>query len=132
MVTLTDEVMTVMRAHAERAWPEECVGALLGDGARLLLARPLENAASERHTGFLVSARDYLAAEAEAERRGLQLRGFYHSHPQGPAGPSAHDAAFARAEFFTVIIPMNEGVAALPRAFRFEHARFVEVQGGAP
>ena len=79
------EVLAMMRAHAERAWPEECVGALLGHVHTLEVARPLQNVAPNRTAGFLTSASGYLAAEAEAEEKGLALRGFYHSHPDGPA-----------------------------------------------
>ena len=75
------EVLAMMRAHAERAWPEECVGALLGHVHTLEVARPLQNVAPNRTAGFLTSASGYLAAEAEGEEKGLALRGFYHSHP---------------------------------------------------
>lgn len=121
-LTVTAEVLTTVRAHAERAWPEECVGALLGDEVGLTQARPLANAAVDRRSGFLVSARDYLAAEADAAARGLSLRGFYHSHPDGPAEPSARDAASATPGWWTLIIQVEGGAAAAPRAFWFDGA----------
>lgn len=110
VLTLTTEAVATMRAHAERAFPEECVGAVFSDGNAL----PLENAAADRRSGFLVSARDYLAAEAHAERCGLFLRGFYHSHPDGPAVPSASDVEHAVEGFVTVIVPVINGVAGVP------------------
>ncbi|MFZ5442734.1 MAG: M67 family metallopeptidase [Myxococcota bacterium] len=79
-------------AHAMRAWPAECVGALFGTTAPLS-ALELENAAPAPGREFELSAREYLRAEAEAERRGLPLLGFYHSHPGGAAEPSARDRA---------------------------------------
>lgn len=108
-----------MRAHAERAFPEECVGALLGDGQ----VRPLENAARDRRVTFSISAADYLALE----REGVGVAGFYHSHPDGPAVPSEADARSANEAFLTLIIPVLGGVAAAPRTFRFEDERFIEV-----
>ncbi len=108
--TLTTQAVAIIRAHAERAFPEECVGAVLSDGNVL----PLENSAVDRRSGFLVSARDYLAAESHAERHGVTLRGFYHSHPDGPAVPSASDAEHAIEGFITVIVPVINGVAGVP------------------
>jgi proteasome lid subunit RPN8/RPN11 len=122
VVTLTTEVSNTLRAHAERTWPEECVGALFSDGSCLAL----HNAAADRRTGFLVSARDYLATEAHAEAHGLSLSGFYHSHPDGPSQPSVTDAAQATPGLWTLIISVSNGVAAPPRAFRFEEDRFIE------
>lgn len=118
------EVDEVMRAHAARAFPEECCGALLADRAGVVRARPVENAAVDRRRGFLVSARDFLRVEAEAEALGLTVAGFYHSHPDGPAAPSQRDAAAAWPALWTVIIPVHAGVAQVPRAFRFDGERF--------
>ena len=115
-----------MRAHAERAFPEECVGALLSDGEALVRALPLGNAARERTSHFALSARDYLAAERTAAAQGLTLSGFYHSHPDGPAVPSSEDAASAQPGWWTVILCVTAGVAAPPRAFLFGAEGFTE------
>ena len=110
----------VLHAHAARAWPEECCGALLADASGLISARPLENTATDRRHGFLVSARDYLRLEAHADENGLVLAGFYHSHPDAPPTPSAADADAAWAQMWTVIVPVTAGVPGVPRAFRFD------------
>jgi proteasome lid subunit RPN8/RPN11 len=110
VLTLTIPAIATMRAHAERAFPEECVGAVLSDGTVL----PLENAAADRRSGFLVSARDYLAAERHADQHGVTLRGFYHSHPDGPAEPSVADVEHAIEGFVTIIVPVIDGVAGVP------------------
>ena len=119
MVTLTTEAMNTMRAHAERVFPEECVGAVLNDGQ----VRPLKNAAVDRRSTFSISAADLLALEKQGG-----VKGFYHSHPDGPAVPSLADARSATAEFHTLIIPVLGGVAQTPRAFRFEDERFTELE----
>ncbi len=110
--------MNTMRAHAERAYPEECVGALLSDGQ----VRPLKNAAVDRRSTFSISVADFLAVE----KKGAQ--GFYHSHPDGPAVPSLADARNATAQFCTLVISVLGGVAKTPRAFRFEDERFTELE----
>ncbi|MDP1828080.1 MAG: M67 family metallopeptidase [Archangium sp.] len=106
-----------MRAHAERVFPEECVGALLSDGLTVL---PLENAAPNRRSGFLVSARDGLAVERAADARGLEVLGYYHSHPDGPAQPSVSDVANATPGRWLFIVRVVSGVAETPRAFRLD------------
>lgn len=126
-------VTEAMRAHAQRAWPEECCGALLQSvperrsanrlvPERTVISLPLENVASDRRRGFSISARDYLRVEAEAEARGLQLAGFYHSHVDAPATPSPADAATAWPQFLTVIVPVSGGLAGTPRAFAYDDA----------
>ena len=110
---LTDEVLATMRAHAERAWPEECVGAVLSDGATSV---PLQNVAIDRRGSFLVSARESIELERTAEAKGLSVLGFYHSHPDGPAVPSAADVASAGGRWM-FIIQVNGGVAAMPWKF---------------
>ena len=111
---MTAEVLATMRAHAERAWPEECVGAVLSDGATVL---PLQNIAVDRRTSFLVSARESIALEREASAKGLSVLGFYHSHPDGPAEPSGTDVAQASPGRWMFIIPVIDGRAGEPRGF---------------
>ena len=122
VTTFSNEVRAELRAHAERAFPAECVGALLGTGTEVLFTRALQNVAAEPRAHFEVSAREYLALAREADARGVSVRGFYHSHPDGPPTPSAEDAAHAQPDHVMVIIPVFDGVAAEPHSFRFEGA----------
>lgn len=114
---MTKEVWNALRAHAEAAYPEECVGALLSDGG----VRALTNVAVDRRRGFLVSAKETIALLSTA-----QVRGYYHSHPDGPAVPSREDEAQASEGELTLIISVMNGVASPPRAFRLTAGRFVE------
>jgi proteasome lid subunit RPN8/RPN11 len=125
---LTEALAAALQAHARACYPEECVGALLEGPSGEVTARRLVNAAAERRRGFSISARDYLAVEAEAERAGATLVGFYHSHPDAPAVPSARDAEAAWAGWWTVIVPVRRDGAGAPRAWRFDpqRAAFVE------
>lgn len=106
-----------MRAHAEATAPEECVGALLGVGDEVKVVLPLQNSALHRTRNFELSAREYLRAEAEAERLGLELLGFFHSHIDAPAAPSASDLEHARAFRCAYIVPVSGGVAGVPVSF---------------
>ena len=106
-----------MRTHAEAAFPEECVGALLRDGS----LRQLTNVAVDRRRGFLVSAKETIALLSSNE-----VLGYYHSHPNGAGTPSDEDAAQASEGMVTLIISVRNGASSSPRAFRFTQGRFVE------
>lgn len=123
------DLVAALQAHAAASYPEECVGALLRSASGAWVSVPLANAAPERRAGFSLSARDYLAVEARAEADGLALVGFYHSHPDAEAVPSARDAAAAWPQWWTVIVPVEKGVPGRPRAWRFDavHGDFAEI-----
>lgn len=129
---LIDALVAELQAHARACYPEECVGALLEAPTGEVTARRLVNAAPDRRRGFSLAARDYLAVEAEAERGGATLVGFYHSHPDAPAVPSAEDAATAWAGWWTVIVPVQRDGAGLPRVWRFDPERAVFAEATPP
>ena len=49
--------------------------------------------------------------EREADARGLRLLGFWHSHPDHPALPSATDLSCAWVGLLTVIVSVQNGRA---------------------
>ena len=81
--------------HARRAAPEECCGLLIGRGADIIEAIAARNIADQRATRFLIEPQDHLDALRRARRRGLEVVGFYHSHPRSAAAPSETDLAEA-------------------------------------
>ena len=89
-----EQAKTDIEAHAERTFPEECCGTMLGrdldDGRREVVAvLPIENTKGEnRERRFLIEPRAVLEAEKEAKRRGLDVVGIYHSHPNHPSQAS--------------------------------------------
>lgn len=89
-----------MRTHAEQAYPHECCGALIGkrdkDAVTVTRAVPMQNLDTQRaHDRFTLDPRELMQVERAADRDGLELIGFYHSHPDHPARPSQTDLAFA-------------------------------------
>ncbi len=101
---------TILRAAA-RAYPHEGCGALLGeDETTVSEALALANQETGKpSTRFVVSPADYLAAEETAERLGLRLLGFWHSHPDHPARPSATDREYAWPGLLTVVVAVERG-----------------------
>jgi proteasome lid subunit RPN8/RPN11 len=110
-VRLAAEVAEAIRREASRAYPFEGCGVLVGPaGGPVSETLPLQNreAASPR-TRFSVSPLDYLVAEEQADARGLRLLGFWHSHPDHPARPSATDRAYAWPGLLTLVIAVERG-----------------------
>ncbi|HJS58761.1 MAG TPA: M67 family metallopeptidase [Vicinamibacteria bacterium] len=111
LVRFSTSALDEIRREAARAYPLEGCGALLGhqDG-HVLEASVLPNAEGERPgTRFVVSPADYLSVEEAAEARGLRLLGFWHSHPDHPARPSATDRQFAWPGLLTVVVAVAAG-----------------------
>lgn len=124
--------LDAIRLHAERDYPNECCGVLLGraDSNRkeILQVEPLRNLRaaaggggdvlpldepgreSERNR-FLIGPGDVLRVEKEARARGLDIVGYYHSHPDHPAQPSIYDREHAFPWYSYVIISVEAGRA---------------------
>ena len=114
MTTLTEAVVSAIRAHGAAAYPLECCGALIGseetDVHAVREAWPLDNVATTaRERRFTISPEDYRRAEARASELGSALLGFYHSHPDAPARPSGEDLAQAWPNLDYVIISVQRG-----------------------
>lgn len=77
-------------AEALAASPKECCGLLWGFGGRLLSFTPFEG--SGNPDSFEIDSR-WLLSRCREGREGQVMMGYYHSHPRGPAGPSAADWA---------------------------------------
>ena len=103
-----------IRRHGEATFPHECCGLLLGrlDGKDKIVERlqPLENEREEsRHNRFLIAPETLLRAERAARAGGLDVVGFYHSHPDHPARPSEFDREHAWPTYSYIIVSVMKG-----------------------
>ena len=95
-VEVTSQALAAMRAAAVAAHPREACGLLLGNGARITEARETANAHSLPETHFEIDPQALIDAHRAARHDGApQVIGYFHSHPSGPAAPSATDRACA-------------------------------------
>ena len=53
--------------------------------------RRARNIAASAASHFLIDPKDHIDARREGRARGLDILGFYHSHPRGAAVPSVTD-----------------------------------------
>ncbi|MEP6918724.1 MAG: M67 family metallopeptidase, partial [Acidobacteriota bacterium] len=72
----------------------------------------------ERRRRFLIGPDEYRAADARAAELGSDVIGFYHSHPNHPAIPSAFDLEHAWPNLSYVIVSVREGVPKEARSWR--------------
>src|SRR5262245_45809448 len=103
--TLAADALDAIRQHGAETFPHECCGALIASGGVIVEAFRLPNTTSEGAARrFRVGPEDYRAADARARSTGGSLIGFYHSHPNAPARPSAYDLEHAWPNLAYIII----------------------------
>lgn len=114
-----------MRAHGEETYPHECCGILLGTSdaaSRSNEVRRVVRAGNTRtdaaHNRYHIAPEELIRAQRDGRREGLDIVGFYHSHPDHPAQWSPTD--FAEAHWFGcsyLITAVEQGKAAVTNSF---------------
>ena len=99
-IHIPQAVYRELRAHGEETYPHECCGALLGEpgaeGWRVVGAVRAGNTRTDSaHNRYNIAPLELVKIEREATRKGLEIAGFYHSHPDHPAQWSQTDFAEA-------------------------------------
>jgi proteasome lid subunit RPN8/RPN11 len=119
MIEIAARPWQIMLAHAERTYPTECCGAMLGQvqGEKKLVteALPLENAFSGKQDDhYEIRPEDLLAADKAARAQGLDLIGIFHSHPDCAAYFSETDLKNSCPWYSFVVLSIENG--------KFKHA----------
>jgi [CysO sulfur-carrier protein]-S-L-cysteine hydrolase len=96
VIRLPGDVYTEIVGHCLRALPDEACGLLGGDPATGVVDRcyPTRNVAASAKQ-YTVDPGDHLRADRDAESRGAQIIGVFHSHTHTEAYPSPTDVAQA-------------------------------------
>ena len=94
-IELTSGAMATLRKEAALAHPAECCGLLLGQGGRIEVAVPAANVHSDPLQHFEIDPKVLIDRHKQAREGGPQVLGYYHSHPNGRAEPSAEDIVMA-------------------------------------
>ncbi len=117
--------------HAQASPEAEICGLLGGREGRAVSWYPVPNVAETPARRFRMDPRAQIEAFRRMRQRGEALYAIYHSHPRGPARPSAVDLAEAAyPEAFQLIVGLGtRGVLEL-RAFRLsgDEAREVPLE----
>ncbi|MBX7220190.1 MAG: M67 family metallopeptidase [Blastocatellia bacterium] len=119
MLEITPEQIKSIRSHGEQDYPHECCGLLIGtfdaDGRKVSHEiYPISNAREEeaKRNRFLIRPEELLRGERYASSKGLDVIGFYHSHPDHPAVPSGYDLDHAWPTYSYIIVSVRDGRAA--------------------
>jgi proteasome lid subunit RPN8/RPN11 len=138
---MNQELAERIRRQGAETFPHECCGALLGrdsadpervnpQEAQLEVQRevlelfPLVNRRDDSpRNRFAVSAEDVLDAEKAARQYGLDVVGWYHSHPDHPARPSQFDREHAWPWYSYVIVSVMSGQPAEMTSWRLNDDR---------
>jgi proteasome lid subunit RPN8/RPN11 len=109
-IELTRAVIARVCAEAAGAFPNEACGLLLGRKGRIEQAVPAANVHVTPQTHFEIDPRALIDAHRGARQGGPELLGYYHSHPGGPAEPSATDRHMAAGDGRIWAIAGKDGV----------------------
>ncbi len=88
---MSEHVLQAMQKAAVDAHPQEACGILLGEGAVVTHFEETGNVHPSPHTHFEIDPQALIAAHRADREGGLQLLGYFHSHPKGAAKPSKTD-----------------------------------------
>jgi len=123
MLRLSFADYEVLRAHGEETYPHECCGVMLGnaapDGNRVRkLVRAGNTRTDSAHNRYNIAPEELVKVQRQARGLGLDIVGFYHSHPDHPAEWSPTD--FAEAHWVGcsyVITAIEKGRATTTNSF---------------
>ncbi len=123
MLHLSYSDYSTLRAHGEETYPHECCGVLLGlaapDGNHVSATVRAGNTRTDRaHDRYNIAPEELIRIQRQARKLGLDIVGFYHSHPDCPAQWSQTD--FNEAHWIGcsyVITRVDQGKAAVTNSF---------------
>jgi proteasome lid subunit RPN8/RPN11 len=115
--------------HLEAAYPREGCGILIGrfeNGHKVVSeVIPTGNAREEgaQHNRYLIPPEELLQGELRAEELGLDVVGYFHSHPDHPDSPSEFDRENAWPRYSYLITAVDGGTARSTRAWQLREDR---------
>lgn len=129
ILKISSKLLKQVQKHGEASYPEEGAGLLLGSKegdcavVRSILPLPNSREGSSRHNRYLITPQDLLKGEQEAARRGIDVIGVFHSHPDHPDQPSAFDREWALPNFAYMISSIYLASTVGSRSWRLSNDR---------
>jgi len=130
-LSISQELAEGIGRHGAETFPHECCGALLGKDSEqngspreVLGLFPLVNRRDDSpRNRFAVTAEDVRDAERVAREKGVEVVGWYHSHPDHPARPSEFDREHAWPWYSYIIVSVMSGKPAEMTSWRLNDDR---------
>ena len=130
MITIDEQHLNEIRRHGERDYPFECCGLMLGrfedaGGKRVIETYSISNAREEeaKRNRFLIRPEELMQGEKCARAKGLDVVGFYHSHPDDRAVPSKYDLEHAWPTYSYIVVSVEKGQAVDLQSWEMEADR---------
>lgn len=130
MLSFTKSTYQAIRQHGEETYPNECCGILLGHthvapnpnglpaNEVIEAIRAGNTRTDSAHNRYNIAPQELVRAQRQAREKGLDIVGFYHSHPDHPAQWSPTD--YAEAHWLGcsyVITAVEQGQATTTNSF---------------
>jgi proteasome lid subunit RPN8/RPN11 len=105
-------LLTQIHTHLEAGYPNEACGVMLGkDGVVTEIVTAGNERTDSARNRYLIDPLAYMKIERSADKRGLQVLGIYHSHPDVAARPSQFDLDHAWPNLSYLIVSVCKGKA---------------------
>lgn len=111
-LVISSTILDDLQLHAKETAPQEACGLLFGDIGTVLRFSAVKNIAENPTRHFEIDPATLIAAERAMRDGGLNIIGYYHSHPSGSVSPSKTDAAMAAPDGRIWLIINGQEVAA--------------------
>ena len=131
--TIGHEPWGLILHHTLEIYPKEACGILLSHSEnpkQIKEVYPTKNVSLEDQSSrYLVDPLEFLEVDKWAEEQGLDICGFYHSHPDHPSSPSEYDRKLAWDAYLYLILSIRGARFHDARAWIYDpdEARFNEV-----
>jgi proteasome lid subunit RPN8/RPN11 len=111
-VKIAPSALEAIREHGAEGYPHEICGIMLGPRGEGWVSevRRARNIIVERaRDRYEIDPRDHIRIQKEADAEGLDIVGYYHSHPDHPAQASRFDTERAWAGYVYLIVSIEGG-----------------------
>jgi len=127
LLGINNDNLRYIKELAKKSYPRECCGLLVGTNSpekKVVDVRPAQNRNFERaHDRYVIERDEFEKIDKEAVKKGLQIIGVYHSHPDHPAVPSVYDTEHACSWFSYIIVAVEKGEIADIKSWAFSEEK---------
>ena len=117
---ISQVALDAIRTHGAEGYPREICGIMIGPRADRTVSevKRTRNIVVERaRDRYEIDPRDQIRIQREADAAGLDIIGYYHSHPDHPAQASRFDTERAWAGYVYLIVAVHDGKPVDANAF---------------
>lgn len=123
ILNIPQNILDQITDHAKEAYPHECCGFLIGKdmkGKRIWSTERGTNMNTERaNDRYVINPQEFYFVDRCARTEGLDILGFYHSHPDHPDKPSEFDREYGQPGYSYIIVSVNKGTDVSVRSWIF-------------